>query len=581
MLFSRVRAGLWCPLMLSFVVGCGAGEETGIGPATSTEPAAAMPQPLDGVPANTDPLPLPEPGVAYNNPQPRENIQDGGTLRLDIAELGPNFNGMSVDGGTAYIDSLMTWLAPQIWRYTVTGGAEPNTDFLLAAELVSTDPQTVKYTLNPQARWNDGTPIDWTAFDTTWKTMRGEDPRYNPQSTVGYESIASVSRGETDNEVVVTFAQPFYPFEFLFQDILHPKNIDPDFFKTGWVNNLNPELLAGPFTVESLSETRLVLVRNPAWWGPTAKLERVIYMQMEDQASINAFQNGETDAVTIHSADRRQQIRNMPDVQIRRGFSVFSAVYTMGQDSELFSDPAARRAFVQGTDRELLVEIQYQGMDWQEDAPGSVLMFPWQDGYVDHLADLHFDPEAARRTLDEAGWRLGADGVREKDGRPASFRYVTFGDDTVSAAMARAQQKMAEDIGLRMEIDNRASGDFSRTITSGEFDIVLMGWQMSDPFGYVSACQLFCSDSESNFSRLGNAEIDALLRLPGTIPDRAQAIAAANRAEQQALQLIGTFPLSNGPATYAVRKGLANFGPAGFASPDRKNVGWQISVASE
>ena len=580
MRLSVVRSGLWLALMLTTLGACG-GEQAGTDPAASAAPAQARPQPLDGVPANTDPLPLPVAGVAYNNPQPRENVQDGGTLRLDILELGPNFNGLSVDGGTVYVDTIMTWLAPQIWRYSMSGGVEPNPDFLLAAELVGENPQTVRFTLNPEARWNDGTRIDWTAFDTTWRTMRGEDPRYNPSSTVGYESIASVSRGEADNEVIVTFAEPFYPFEFLFQDILHPKNIDPDFFKTGWVNNLNPELLAGPFTVESLSETRLVLVRNPAWWGETARLDRVVYTQMEDQASINAFQNGEIDAVSVYSADRRQQIRNMQDVQIRRGFSAFSAVYTIGQDSELFSDPAARRGFVQGTDRELLVEIRYQGMNWQEEAPGSVLLFPWQDGYVDHLADLHYDPDAARRTLDEAGWRLGADGIREKDGRPATFRFVTFGDDPLFNALARAQQKMAADIGLRMEIDNRANGDFSRTITSGEFDIVLMGWQMMDPFGYVSACQLYCSDSESNFSRLGNPEIDALLRLPGTIPDRAQAIAAANRAEREALELIGTFPLFNGPADYAVRRGLANFGPMGFATPDRKNVGWQVAAASE
>ena len=546
-----------------------------------TEPTASITvQPPDGVPANANPLPLPEFGKAYNNPQPRANIRDGGTLRLDLGEIGPNFNGFSVDGGTAYVRSIMTWLGPQLWNYSVTGVASPNPDYLLSAELISEDPETVLFTMNPEARWNDGTPIDWTAFDTTWRTQSGNDPRYNPQATDGYRSIGNVERGGAPNEVIVTFKEPFYPFEYLFAELEHPRNIDPDFYKTGWVNDLHPELLAGPFTVESLTETRLELRRNPNWWGEPAKLERVIFLEMEDQASINAFQNGEIDAVSVYSADRRRQIQNMTDVQIRRGFALFTAVFTMGQDSAFFSDPSARRAFVLGTNRELLTEIRYQGMDWQEDPPGSVLVYPWQDGYQDNLEDLHFDPEAAMRTLDEAGWTMGADGIRYKDGRPAQFRFVTFGDDPLSAALARAQQRMAQDIGIRMDIDNRKGADFSKTITSGDFDVVFMGWSATDPFGYVNACQLFCSDSESNFSRLGSPEIDVLLRRPGTIADRQQAIAAANIAEREALQLIGTFPLFNGPSDVAVKKGLANFGPAGFANSDRKNVGWQIGAGN-
>lgn len=580
MKLERLLLNAIAPVILTSLVACGGSEQAGT---DATRSAAITVQPPDGVPADTDPLPLPEAGKAYNNPQPRDMVQDGGTLRLPIAELGPNFNGFSVDGNSAYVSAIMSWVAPEIWSFSVTGRASPNPDYLLSAELVSEDPEVVKLTLNPEAKWNDGTPLDWTAFETTWKTQSGEDPRYNPASTDGYRAIGSVRKGDADNEVIVTFKEPFYPYEYLFSNLEHPKNIDPDFYKTGWVNNLHPELLAGPYTIDTLTATRLELKRNPNWWGEPGKLDRVVFIQMEDQASINAFQNGEVDVTGLGTADRRRQIMHMQNVQIRRGYALFTGVYTMGRDSELFSEEVARRAFVLGTDRELLVEIRYQGMDWEEDPPGSVLIYPWQDGYQDNLADLHYDPDEARRILDEAGWKLGDDGFRYKDGEAAEFTFVTFGDDPLFAAIARAQQKMAQDIGLKMEIDTRKSSDFSRTITSGDFDVVMMGWSASDPFGYINACQLFCSDSESNFSRLGNTELDALLRKPGRIPDRDQAIAAANTAEREALHLIGTFPLFNGPADYAVKKGLANYGPAGFAStsPDRKNVGWQKPTGSD
>jgi peptide/nickel transport system substrate-binding protein len=559
--------------------GCGDGDTTAPASDAAASSGPGRAQPPDGVPAGTFPLPLPVKGQAYNNPQPRNNVRDGGTLTLPIPELGPNFNIFSVDGSTEYLRLVMNWISPQLWEYSVTGEASPNPDYLLSAEVINESPETVKFTLNPAAKWNDGTPIDWTAFDTTWRTQRGGDERFNPAITDGYSAIDGVRKGERDNEVIVTFASPTYPIEYLFHHLVHPKNMDSELFKTGWVNNLHPELLAGPFTVESLGPDRLVLARNPKWWGDPPKLDRVVYRQMDDVATVNAFQNGEVDTSTINggraTADILEQISGMQDAQIRRGFSTSTAVYTMGQDSELFKDAAARKAFVLGTDRALLVEIRFQGLSWKEEAPGSVMLYPWQTGYRDNIADLRYDPEQARAILDEAGWQLGADGLRYKDGKVARFTYVNVGDDPIFVAMARAQQKMAREIGLDMQIDVRKSSDFSKTLTEGSYDVMAMGWAAADPFGYAQSCQIYCSDSESNFSRLGNADLDKEMKSVGTIRDQAQALAALNEAESRALHLIGTFPIYNGPSQFAVKKGLANFGPAGFLIPAAEDVGWQ------
>ncbi len=562
----------------SLIVACGGpGDRTNGSGATAGAPAVAtQPEPPEGVPAGTYPLPLPEKGKAYNNPQPRSNIKDGGTLTLPISGLGPNWNLFNVDGNNADSDGVMSWMTPRLWRYTVTGGVKPNPNFLLSAELVNDNPETVKYTLNPKAKWNDGTPIDWTAFDTTWKTQSGNDPRFNPAATDGYSSIASVKKGEKDNEVIVTFEKPFYPYQAIFSQLENPKNMDPAFYKTGWVNDLHPELLAGPFTVESLTDERLVLKRNPKWWGDTPKLDKIVFRQMGDSASINAFQNGEIDVTGVGTADRLKQISDMSNVQVRRGFLRQTGVYTLGRNSAFFKDSAARKAFMLGTDRRLLAKIEFQGMNWSEEPPGSELMFPWQDGYRDNIPDLHFDPAAARKLLDDDGWTMGSDGFRHKDGKMAEFTYVTFGDDPIVTALARAQQKMSADIGIKMDIDIRKSSDFASTMINRDFDVIIMSWVATDPFGYAnSICQLYCSDSQSNYSGLGNKQLDELLRKPSTIEDQSQAIMAANAAEAQALHLYGSLPLLNGPMDLAVKKGLANYGPAGFKTTNPEDVGWQ------
>ncbi|HZF31435.1 MAG TPA: ABC transporter family substrate-binding protein [Gammaproteobacteria bacterium] len=577
---QHARSLAFASLLLS-IAGCG-GPDSGTAPSStdaSSAPGAAQPQPPDGVPAGTSPLPLPEPGKAYNNPQPRSNIEDGGTLTLPIGELGPNLNLFSVDGTTVFVKSITSWLIPQLWDYGITGGATPNPDFLASVEIVSTEPETVRFTVNPNAKWNDGTPIDWTAFETTWKTQSGADPRFNPGSSDGYKSIAGVAKGEKDNEVIVTFKEPFYPIENVFAQLEHPKNADPDFYKTGWVNKMPAELMAGPFTVESLTEDRLVLVRNPKWWGDPPKLDTVVYRQMDDVASVNAFQNGEVDTTTItggrQTADTLKQIGGMKDAQIRRGFATSTSIYELGNESELFKDAAARKAFVLCIDRRLLTQIRYQGMDWREEAPGSGLIYTWQQGYRNNMADVRYDPAQARAVLDAAGWAMGADGFRYKNGTLAEFRYVTFGDEPVFIAMARAEQKMAQDIGLKMNVEVRKTTEFSKTLTQGTFDVVAMSWQADSPFGYAFAWQIYGTTSESNFSRVGSAHVDALLGSVVTIRDSAEALRTFNDAEREALGLYGLFPTMNGPSQYAVKKGLANFGPSGFLVPNPEDVGWQ------
>ena len=387
-------------------------------------PAAATTQPPEGVPAGTSPLPLPEYGKAYNNPQPRENIQDGGTLTLPIGRLGPNFNRLNVDGNIVDVSTVMNWIAPRLWDYTPSGGAAPNQNYLLATELVSENPQVVKFVLNPDAKWNDGTPIDWTAFDATWKTQRGGDERYNPATTAGYESISAVAKGENDQEVIVTFDEPFYPIEGLFADLQHPKNLDPELYTSGWINRIHSDLLAGPFVVASLTEERIVLERNPRWWGNPGKLDRVTYRQMELNASINAFQNGEIDATNVAIADRLRQVSNMDNVQIRRGFDTRTIVYILGQASELFKDAAGRRAFMLGTDRRLTRDDRLSRARLGRRAARLVHQcFRGRNNYRDKSRICASIPEQAKQVLDASGWKVASgDGYRYKDGKLAEIR---------------------------------------------------------------------------------------------------------------------------------------------------------------
>ena len=545
-------------------------------------------QPDDGVPSSYQgTLPTPVAGERNDNPTDRDDIQDGGELIQDISEIGPNWNANSTDGNTAYMAELWAWYQPHLWDYSVGGEATPNPDYLTNVEVTSEDPLVVTYDINEKATWNDGTPIDYTAFQSTWTCLNGKDDRYNPPQTMGYENIASVEKGESDKQVVVTFETPFYPYQYLFQQLVNPNSVDPDVFTQGWVNDPHTEWAAGPYTIESFDDTQVTFVPNENWWGNPAKLDRVVFRQMADSAAINAFQNGEIDAIGgrasgggASSADRLKIVRAMDGVQLRIGYSMKTNVFTYNGTAGALKDIAVRKAISQGFDYDTWIKIAYQGVDWDPERPGSEILQPFQEGYENNLPEdvQELDVEGAKKTLEDAGYTMGDAGYYQKDGKPVKISYTYFGDDATQTAMANAYQKMMKDIGVDCEIVNLDNSEFSDTVVNGSYEVLPMGWSASDPFGYSSSgFQLYGSDSSSNYTYVGSDEVDELWAVPGTLEGVTEATAAANEAEKASLELYGTIPVSTPPIYMAVKEGLANYGPSGFMqiTLHREDIGWE------
>lgn len=201
-----------------------------------------------------------------------------------------------------------------------------NPDFLTDMKLVSKDPMVVQYDINPKAKWNDGSDIDWTAFKATWEANNGSNPDYNPPSTDGFDRIASVEQGDSPKQVKVTYKTPYYPWQEVFGALVNPKADDPKTFTQGWVKNPHNEWAAGPYKVDSFSDSQVTFVPNEKWWGNKPKLDKIVYKQMADTASLNAFQNGEIDAVEASTKDDIKAIRSVKDAQLRIGYSTKTRV---------------------------------------------------------------------------------------------------------------------------------------------------------------------------------------------------------------------------------------------------------------
>lgn len=503
------------------------------------------------------------------NPQPYENVRDGGTLTTAIGEINPQFS--TFQGDTTNDTRLLwIWYNPMVITFTPTGDPLFNPDYLVSATEETVGGNTrITYTLNPEAVYNDGTPIDWRSVENTWKANNGQDPAYLAASTDGYDRITSVVRGVDDRQAVVTFAgtNPWWPG--LFNEFLHPAVNTAELFNQAYLNNPHPEWGAGPYTIKSLDEQAgtIIFERNPNWWGKPGKLDQRTFVRYESQASLNAFRNGQLDATVTSTAERLAQVQDLPGVEIRRSLRPAKSLFTFNSKAPILADPAVREAVMEGIDRVQLSEIVHQGLGYSETPPGSLSQFAFQDGYQDNFSKvITFDPEAAKADLETAGWVAAADGTRSKNGQPLTLDYVRLGDSPTSGAVATATAAMLKNIGVTANIRQAPSSEFSAILNERRFDIFYSGYISSDAYGFAYFCQQWCANSTLNNSGSGTPELDREVLAVQSLPTAAQQVARGNEVETEAFRRFGVMPLSNGPSIGAVKVGLANYGPEQGAS---------------
>ena len=581
--FLGVAGGAAAVLAGLGLAGCA--KEGGSGGAGSATGAS----PQNGVPATTplNQLPLPEKGKTYNNPKSRDQIKDGGTATFPVAEVGPDFNYFSVNGNTTYMKWF--WLcynsAVVPFRCNATASKfEPDPNFVDSSSVKEVDgKEVVTINIAEKATFNDGTPIDWRAVEAEWTVNNGKNSDYTPASTDGWSQVESVTKGDNDKQAIITFSQPYYPYEALV-GFLHPSAATPEVFNNGWKMNPHNEWGCGPFVVDSVDEAQITFKRNPKWWGDVAKLESITFKQMEAQAQFNAFKNGEIDATELGQQGTGEMLSNfqgMDKVEIRRSDSKSIACLEVNTTRDVLVDIEVRKAFMQCINTETILGIVYQGVNWKEDRLSSLSILPWMDGYEDNLpqdvsANITADAQiaAAKKTLEDAGYELGSDGYYAKGGKQVAFGFTTIGDSNVTKNRAAAIQKMAKDAGMNITIDNKPSSEFSKTLVGGQWDVFLFGWSSSSAT-YNNGGQLFGSTSESNFTHAGSKELDAKFLAVTGIEDHAKQMKAFNEAEKEALKSYAFIPLYSGADVIVCKKGLANWGPALLLDIVTENVGWE------
>jgi peptide/nickel transport system substrate-binding protein len=365
------------------------------------------------------------------------------------------------------------------WQYDDQNKPYPN----LVTELPSlqnggltADGKTITMHLRKDIIWSDGQPITSADFKFTYEMYT--NPKNAVSTTYPYSKLASLDTPD-ERTVVMKFDEPFAPWLSFWKGLLPEHILNPVFQQDSTLDNAAwnkaPTVGAGPFVfAEWQSGSFLRFVRNDKYWGKKASLDEIfIRIVPDDAAQVAALKTGDGDLGIFISYPDIPPLEQagVKIVSVNSGYSE-GLYFNMGEKANpAMKDVLVRQALAYAIDREKIAKDLLLG----KTKPGATL---WDNmPYVDpSLKPYPFDQAKAKSLLDKAGWVMGSDGVREKDGVKLELRYGTTTRDVRQSAQAIIQQELAS-VGVKVELLNYDSDIFFASYAdkgptySGELDI--------------------------------------------------------------------------------------------------------------
>jgi len=441
----------------------------------------------------------------------------GGTLYLanpDRRTAFDKFNPFTVRGASpAGLEIFM------LETLATTSADEPMTMYGLLAEemLIAPDKSSITFRLNPKAKFSNGDPV--TAQDVKFSyeslTSKYASPSYQAAFTDGIKQLVVVDERTVRFELSDKTSATLFKLGGLYI-FSHKWGLKPDGSRIRFDELLNEvPLLSGPYTIDKQDPPRRIeLKRNPAYWAADLgvrrgayNFDRIVYRYYKDDTvSTEAFKAGEYDMVKVYSAPiwaRQHKGAKWDDGRIiKTPFETESGdglqSYQLNLRRPIFSDIRVRQAIVLSYDFE--TNNRYRRLKRANSvfnnsefaavglpSPGELKLL---EPYRAELPKEVFGPPylaprndtdenalrrnllKARALLEEAGWKLAADGkLRNAKGEPFIFEYLSATGQNTDPRM-NPWRRNFDKLGIQVPDRKVDYALFNRRLTEFDFDMV-------------------------------------------------------------------------------------------------------------
>ena len=382
----------------------------------------------------------------------------------------------------------------------------------LAERWTAPDGLVYTFTLRENQFWHDGKPVTIDDLLFTIEMMQNPDSPILPDLAELWRSVTVEPVDE--HTVRLLLDEPFAPFLDFTTIGLLPKHIWQDVPPSELLTsplNLRP-VGNGPMQATLTSAQFIRLERNPYSSEDIPMVSALEFHFYPDYPSIYAaYTEGELDGVSQVMQSDISLAQARTDMQL---FSAPLSTYVgvvfnlQNPDVPFLQDAIVRRALYHALDREQLLNDVVGGHGVLASSP--IPSNNW--GHAPDTPSYDYDPDEARRLLDESGWvDTDGDGTRDKDGLPMQLILLTNDGPTRIALI----EQIAADwqaVGVKVAVESVSFGGFvSDFLTPRRFEAVLLSWDITgdpDPFPLYHSSQIATGQ---NYGGWSNQEADALV----------------------------------------------------------------------
>ena len=380
-----------------------------------------------------------------------------------------------------------------------------NTDLTIGYDLatgysVSEDGLTWTVTIRDDVSFTDGEPLTAEDVAFTYNTVK-------EASSVNDFTMLDSAEAVDDTTVVFHMNRPFsiWPYTMAVVGIVPEHAYDSETYGADPIGS-------GRYILKQWDRgQQVILEANPDYYGEAPKMQRVTILFMEEDAAFLAAQAGEVDAAYTSATYSDQSIDGFhldsyASVD-NRGFNL--PAVPSGTDEEgrtvgndLTSDVLVRRAINIGVDRQEMIDNVLNG--YGTPAYSICDQMPWYN----EASEVEYDPEAAAELLDEAGWTMGDDGIREKDGVKAELNLLYATGDSVRQALAADFADQLGELGISCTIEGVGwDTAYGRALS----EPLIWGWGAHTPMELYNIYHTAEDSGSAEYSPYSNASVDAYM----------------------------------------------------------------------
>jgi peptide/nickel transport system substrate-binding protein len=438
----------------------------------------------------------------------------GGTLTMGIAStpdtLDPGATGLAL---TLLISMAM--FDPLVWWLPDGSGGSKFVPGLAESYTVSPDASVYTFKLKKGVTFHDGTKFDAHAVKATYDHV--VDPATKSKSGLGALGPYKETKILDDYTAQIVFSEP--NASFLHQQAAGNFGIASPaaLAKYGATGFGNHPVGTGPFMFSSYAPgSQLTLTKNPAYtWGPDALstkpplLDKLIFrIVTDDSGRYNALQSGQLQIAMnlppndISTAQKSGRYRQLTVQSIGTPLGMPINVTKPPTD-----DPLVRQAIMYAVDQKTLVNSVLFGVD----TPAHTVLTPITPGYSAQSGALYsYDPDKANALLDQAGWKMGAGGVRSKGGKKLALDIILWADGGMELPTQFVVSELNK-VGFTASTTVQPFATAQASYNSGVHNLGAFGYFGTDPYLLNIWVNADAIKSGFNWSHYDNPAIDSLI----------------------------------------------------------------------